>query len=238
LDVAVIAALRFGRMGMLKLLLTGKGPMNGWIARAYDRGVQSAFRGVVASTFDEVAGQLANARRLLDVGCGPGQFSIMAAERLPQAEVVGIDLAPTMIELARGHATQSSAAKRLVFDVGDAMALPFADASFDAVLSSGSIKQWPDTVQGLREIHRVLAPGGRAFVLEINREAPKHAVEAQRRQMQHWFFRLMLPYVATQGMSPDEARHACATSPFGAPVEQRLLLDGLIWLLIAEKAAP
>lgn len=237
LDVAVIAALRFGSMGVIKLLLTGKGPMNGWIARAYDRGVQNAFRDVVAGTFDELAGQLIDARKLLDVGCGPGQFSIMAAERLPQAEVVGIDLAPTMIELARGHAAQSPAAKRLHFDVGDAMALPFPDASFDAAMSSGSIKQWPDAVGGLREIHRVLAPGGRAYILEINREAPAQAIETQRRRMQHWFFRLMLPYVATQGMSPEQARQACAASPFGAPVEQRLLLDGLIWLLIAEKAA-
>ena len=111
------------------------------------------------------------------------------------------------------------------------------DASFDAVLSSGSIKQWPDAARGLGEIHRVLVPGGRAYVLEINRDAPAHAIEAQRRQMQHWLFRLILPHVVTQGMSPEQARQACAGSPFGAPVEQRLLLDGLIWLLLAEKTA-
>jgi ubiquinone/menaquinone biosynthesis C-methylase UbiE len=223
-------------MGALKLLLTGKGPMNGWIARGYDRGVQVAFRDLVATTFDDLAGQLTEARRLVDVGCGPGQFTIMAAERLPQAEVVGIDLAPTMIELARGHAAGSPAERRLLFQVGDAMALPLPDSTFDAAMSSGSIKQWPDASRGLTEIHRVLAPGGRAFVLEINKEAPPAAIEAQRRRLQHWFFRLILPHVAKQGMSPSEARQACESSPFGAPLEQRLLFDGLIWLMIARKA--
>jgi ubiquinone/menaquinone biosynthesis C-methylase UbiE len=223
-------------MSALKLLLTGKGPMNGWIARAYDRGVQGAFRDLVAATFDDFAAQVADARRLLDVGCGPGQFTLMAAERKPDAEAVGVDLAPTMIDLARGHAAESPAGKRVRFEVGDSMALPFADASFDIAISSGSIKQWPDATRGLAEIHRVLVPGGRAFVLEANKEAPAHAIETQRRKLQHWLFRLLFPHVISQGMSPDEARRACLASPFGEPLEQRLLLDGLIWMLIAKKA--
>lgn len=223
-------------MSLVKLLLTGKGPMTGWVARAYDRAVQVAFRDLVAATFDDLSAQLVDTRRLIDVGCGPGQFTIMAAERLPEAEVVGIDLSPTMIQLARGHAAASPAAKRLRFQVGDAMALPFPDASFDAAMSGGSIKQWPDASQGLAEIHRVLAPGGRAFVLEINREAPADTIEAQRRRLQHWLFRLIFPRVARQGMSPDEAGKASMSSPFGVPVEQRLLLDGLIWLMVVRKA--
>lgn len=223
-------------MGVLKLLRTGKGPMDGWIARVYDRGVHEAFRGLVSEMIDDLVEDLSPTRRLLDVGCGPGQFSIMAAERLPQAQVVGVDLAPTMIELARQHAAASPANDRVRFEVGDAMALPFRDAEFDTVLSSGSIKQWPDSAKGLSEIHRVLEPGGSAFVLEINRQAPAVAVEAQRRQLRHWLFRLLFPHVVTQGMSTEEARQACRASPFGEPLEQRMLLDGLIWLVILRKA--
>jgi ubiquinone/menaquinone biosynthesis C-methylase UbiE len=224
-------------MSVIKLLLTGKGPMDGWIARAYDRGVQGAFRQVVTGIFDGVAAQLTQARRVLDVGCGPGQFTIMAAERLPQARFWGVDLAPTMIELAHSHALQSPARERLHFELGNALALPFSDGSFDAVMSSGSIKQWPDAVKGLSEMHRVLVPGGRAFVLEINRAAPPQAVETQRRHLQHWLFRLLFPRVVTQGMTPEEARAACTASAFGSPTEERLVLDGLVWLLVAEKAA-
>lgn len=224
-------------MGLIKLMLTGKGPMTGWIARGYDRGVQVAFRDLVTTTFGELAEEVGDARRLLDVGCGPGQFTILIAERRPEAEVVGVDLSADMIALARGHAVESPAGNRVRFEVGDAMALPFANDSFDLIISSGSIKQWPDATQGLAEMHRVLVAGGRAFVLEVNKDAPAEAIEAQRRKLEHWFFRMIFPHVVTQGMTPAQARQACLASPFGEPREQRLLLDGLIWGLMAQKTA-
>lgn len=117
------------------------------------------------------------------------------------------------------------------------MRLPYEAASFDAAISSGSIKQWPDARRGLAEIHRILKPGAPAFILEINREAPASAIAAQRRQMQHWLFRLIFPHVVSQGLSPAQARQACLESPFGEPKEQRLLLDGLLWMMVLRKAA-
>ncbi len=223
-------------MGIVSLLRTGKGPMDGWVARAYDRGVQAAFREIfprlVADLLDDVRG----VKRALDAGCGPGQFTILAAEAAPETEVWGIDLAPTMIELARGHARLSPAAARLHFEVADIAALPFPDAHFDAVLSSGSIKHWPDPVAGLREIHRVLVPGGRAFIGEMNRLAPPAAVEANRKRLRHWMFRWIYPRVFTHALSPDEARAVFARSPFGAPANERLLLGGVFWLFEARKA--
>jgi ubiquinone/menaquinone biosynthesis C-methylase UbiE len=222
---------------LLELLRTGKGPMDGWVARAYDRGVQTAFRELFETLAAEFFEQLRQARRLLDVGCGPGQFTVRAAEALPNAQVWGIDLAPTMIELARRHAAASPAAARLHFDVADVAHLPFPDAHFDSVLSSGSIKHWPDPLAGLREIHRVLAPGGRAFVIEMNRLAPATAVATHRARLQHWFFRLIYPRVFTKAMTPDEARTIFVASPFGAPAEERMVLDGCLWLFEARKQA-
>src|SRR5262245_14741284 len=87
----------------LGMLRSGKGPMDGWVARAYDRGIQDAFRDLLPTVTADVLPQLASARRILDVGCGPGQFTVFAAERLPQADITGIDLAPTMIERARAR---------------------------------------------------------------------------------------------------------------------------------------
>jgi ubiquinone/menaquinone biosynthesis C-methylase UbiE len=217
-------------MGLLQLLTTGKGPMDGWIARAYDRGVQAAFRDIFPPLVEDLLADIAGIRRGLDVGCGPGQFTILIAERLPGAEMWGIDLAPTMIELARRHAAASSAGARMHFEVADVAHLPFADGQFDAVLSSGSIKHWPDQLGALREIHRVLTPGGRAFIGEMNRVATPKAIAAQRARLQHWFFRLIYPRVFTKAMSPDEARALFAASPFGAPLRERLILDGVFWL--------
>jgi len=219
----------------LELLRTGKGPMDGWIARAYDRGVQAAFVDLLPTLVQDLLGDLQHARRLLDVGCGPGQFTILVAERLATAEVWGIDLAPTMIELARRHASASPAAGRLHFEVADVARLPFPDAHFDAVLSSGSIKHWPDAGAGLREMHRVLAPGGRAFIGEMNRLAPPAAIAANRHRLRHWFFRLIYPRVFAKAMSPEEARQVFASSPFGGPVRERMLLDGCFWLFEVER---
>jgi ubiquinone/menaquinone biosynthesis C-methylase UbiE len=223
-------------MGVFDLLRHGKGPMDGWIARGYDRGVQLAFRDIFPTLVGDLLDEMQDVRRGLDAGCGPGQFTILMAERLPSLEMWGIDLAPTMIELARGHAAESPAAARLHFEVADVAKLPFPDAHFDAVLSSGSIKHWPDPVAGLRELHRVLVPGGRAFIGEMNRLAPPEAVARNRARLRHWFFRLIYPRVFTKALSPEEARSVFGRSPFGAPVRERMLMDDLFWLFEARKS--
>jgi ubiquinone/menaquinone biosynthesis C-methylase UbiE len=222
-------------MSVLGLLRSGKGPMDGWIARRYDRGVQAAFREILPALVEDLLQDFKHVRRVLDAGCGPGQFTILIAERLPQAEVWGIDLAPTMIELAQAHAAASPAAKRLHFEIADVARLPFPESRFDGVVSSGSIKHWPDEAAGLREIHRVLEPGGRAFIGEMNRLAPPQAVATHRRHLRHWFFRLIYPRVFAKSLSPEEARDVFSASPFGPPVSERMLLDGCFWLFEARK---
>jgi ubiquinone/menaquinone biosynthesis C-methylase UbiE len=223
-------------MSLLRMLRTGKGPMDGWIARAYDRGVQAAFREMFPVLAGDLIGEVEQAGRGLDAGCGPGQFTILLAERLPEVELWGVDLAPTMIELARAHAAESPAAARLHFEVADVARLPFPDGHFDVVLSTGSIKHWPDPVAGLAELHRVLAPGGRAFVAEMNRVAPAEAVSRHRRRLRHWLFRFLYPHVFAKALSPDEARHVFQASPFGAPTNETLQMDGCLWLFEARKA--
>jgi ubiquinone/menaquinone biosynthesis C-methylase UbiE len=222
---------------VLRVLVTGKGPMDGWLARAYDRGIQDAFRDILPPLVEDLVEQVKSARSVLDAGCGPGQFTVMMAERLPNAEVWGIDLAPAMIDLARTHAAASPAAARLHFQIGDVAQLPFPDGEFDLVLSSGSIKHWPDPVAGLREIHRVLARGGQAFIGEMNRLAPPAAVATQAAKARSWVMQRIYPRALAHALSPDEAVRVFSASPFGAPVNQRMLLDGCFWLFEARKGA-
>jgi ubiquinone/menaquinone biosynthesis C-methylase UbiE len=92
--------------------------------------------------------------RVLDLACGPGVVAAVAAER--GALPVGLDFSPAMIALARvGHTG-------IRFEEGDAEALPFADASFDAVVANFGVHHVPEPIRALREAHRVLRPGGRA----------------------------------------------------------------------------
>jgi len=92
--------------------------------------------------------------RVLDVGCGTG----FGTEGILQYtdDVYGLDQSPHQLEQAFGKFGRNG---DVAFHFGDAERLPFKDGSFDAVWSSGSIEYWPNPVEGLREIRRVLEPG-------------------------------------------------------------------------------
>ena len=98
--------------------------------------------------------------RLLDVACGAGGFLQRATGR--DLDVVGVDVSPTAIELARARLPEAE------LQVGDAEELPFADSSFDLVTSLGSLEHFPSPERGAAEIARVLAPAGRAIVFVPN----------------------------------------------------------------------
>ena len=101
-------------------------------------------------------------RRALDLGTGTGVVAVALAERYPEAEVVGIDLSPGMIEEAR-RKVPPELASRVHFAVGDASALDCPDADFELVVLSNMIP-FSD------ELARVVAPGG-TLVLSFSRGA-------------------------------------------------------------------
>ncbi|WP_454619264.1 class I SAM-dependent methyltransferase [Bradyrhizobium cenepequi] len=96
------------------------------------------------------------AKRVLDVGCGTGNLAVCLAGDPAIGRVIGLDLAPAYIE----HARRGNSDPRLTFEVGDACALPFADASFDHSLSMLALQFAPDTDLAIREMKRVTRPGG------------------------------------------------------------------------------
>jgi ubiquinone/menaquinone biosynthesis C-methylase UbiE len=109
---------------------------------------------VVALALDQVPGP----RRILDVGCGTGYVLRQLAARIPAAdELLGVDAAPAMIEVARAAAAGE---ERLDFRPGTAERLPAGDGRYDLVLSTTSFDHWADQAAGLRECARALAPGG------------------------------------------------------------------------------
>jgi demethylmenaquinone methyltransferase/2-methoxy-6-polyprenyl-1,4-benzoquinol methylase len=97
--------------------------------------------------------------RMLDACCGTGDLAIGARKR--GAEVTGLDFSPKMLERARRKDGG------IEWVQGDALALPFADASFDAATVGFGVRNVADLETGLRELRRVLRPGGRLGILEI-----------------------------------------------------------------------
>ena len=101
--------------------------------------------------------------RVLDVACGTGVIARLAAEAVgATGSVTGIDIAPDMIEVARSVAAPDGA--RIEWNVGDATALPDADGSYDVVLCQMGLMFVEDRPAALREMRRVLAPGGRLVI--------------------------------------------------------------------------
>lgn len=113
------------------------------------------------------AADFAGARglRVLEIGCGLGTDGAQFARA--GADYTGVDLTDAAVELARKHFEQLGL--RAEFRIADAENLDFADESFDLVYSHGVLHHTPDTARAMREIHRVLKPGGRAVVMLYHR---------------------------------------------------------------------
>ena len=104
-----------------------------------------------------------DARMVIDVGSGPGSLSIGIARRRPGLRVVGVDLSGTMIRIARKNA---GALSNLEFRQENAAELSAEDGAADMIVSSESMHHWRKPVAVLDEFHRVLRPGGRAWIVD------------------------------------------------------------------------
>lgn len=103
----------------------------------------------------------------LDIGCGPGSIALRLCEVVPGLKVVGLDPSADMLDAARKRSERVGLPGRVDFRAGKAESLPFPDASFDLVYSSLSLHHWDSTATGLREVYRVLRPGGTAVIFDI-----------------------------------------------------------------------
>src|SRR4051794_40580920 len=131
--------------------------------------------------------------RALDVACGTGDLAIELARRVaPDGEVIGSDFSENMLDLARAKAPE------LRFEQANALDLPYDDASFDAATVGFGARNFSDLPQGLREMARVVRPGGRVVILEIT---------TPERPPLSWFFGLwfdrIVPLLGRAAGDPD-----------------------------------
>ena len=142
-----------------------------------------------ASSFAGVAnpftlGRLEPGERVLDLGSGAGTDSLVAAQMVgPEGSVTGVDMTTEMLAKARAAAAEMSAAN-VEFLEGEVEQLPFADATFDVVISNGVIDLIPDKDAVFAEIFRVLAPGGHIQIADVTIQNP--VSEEGRRNIDLW----------------------------------------------------
>jgi len=151
-------------------------------AQGYATWWSPVHRACTLRLLDEAAGDVAaGARRILDVGCGTGALAVAAAERWPSVIVDGVDASEGMLAIACGEleARPGPIRDRVRYAHGYADRLPFADGTFDVVLSAFVLQLVPSRSRALREMRRVLRPGGRlACVRWLDGGPPLAADEA------------------------------------------------------------
>jgi arsenite methyltransferase len=146
-----------------------------WSSRRGKLRVRDRVLGLIAWRGDE---------RVLDIGCGRGLALIGAASRVPRGQAVGVDLWSAVdlsgnnAEATWRNARAAGVADRIAIETGDARALPFPDAAFDAVVSMTAIHNIKDAAgrrQAIREAVRVLKPGGHLALFDIFHAGPYRA---------------------------------------------------------------
>ena len=143
------------------------------IAEMYDRlnRVQSLGLDVLwrRRALARLADEAQSPHRILDLATGTADFAIAAARHFPGAHVTGVDLTPAMLDVGRSKVEAAGLAGRVSLEVGDACALACADASADVAICAFGFRNFPDRALALREVARVLTPGGHLLVLELFR---------------------------------------------------------------------
>ena len=125
---------------------------------------------------------------LLDVGTGPGRLLIKLSEQSPALHVHGIDISPTMVAQAAANVHKAGLSDVVEIKEGDVCTIPYEDALFDVVVSTGSIHHWKEPVRALNETYRILKEGGYALVYDIVSDTPRSILK----EAAHEFGRLRL----------------------------------------------
>lgn len=129
--------------------------------------------------------------RILDAATGTGDMALRIATTTPASVgVVGMDFCKEMIEIARVKMGNSRYAERIAFTVAPCEVIPFRDCSFDSITIAFGIRNLDNKNEGLKEMYRVLKPGGKIVILEFS--APGNGLLGL---IYSWYFRKVLPFI-------------------------------------------
>lgn len=152
----------------------GSGAMFDRIAERYDLlnrilslGIDKRWRRIAAHALKLVPGS-----RVLDVATGTADLAVELARESPGTTVVGVDPSARMLSIAAAKLDRIGLAGRVALATGDAEKLPFDASSFDGAAMAFGIRNVPDRPQALRELARVVRPGGRVAILELGEPRP------------------------------------------------------------------
>ena len=104
---------------------------------------------------------------ILDIATGTGDFAMLMARRIQPRHITGADISEGMMDVGRKKVKEAGLQDTISFQREDCLALSFPDGTFDAVTSAYGVRNFQDLDQGLREMQRVLRPGGHLLIVEL-----------------------------------------------------------------------
>jgi len=196
-----------------------RGPaMEGFIATWYaknTKGDARRYRECAAA----VAERVRPGGRILEIAAGPGYLAIELA-KLGGFHVSGMDISKTFVRIATENARDAGVS--IDFREGNAAELPYEGASFDFVVCRAAFKNFTDPAGALREIHRVLVPGGQASIYDLRGEASRGDIAELVRSLElspwnAWWTSLTFRFFLLKNAYAKEAiERLAAQSPFGS----------------------
>ena len=129
-----------------------------------------------------------NPVNILDVATGTGDLAIAASNTITGAKIIGVDISEGMLDVGRKKIVALNLDKSITLQTGDSEALPFKDASFDAITCAYGVRNFEHLEAGLRDMQRVLRPGGKIAILEFS-----HPKKFPVKQFYKFYFRYILP---------------------------------------------
>lgn len=172
--------------------------MNGYIARSYDKDARTRMD-FYRQMADKVADEISGNSDVLEIAPGPGFLSIELAKQ-KNCRITGLDISETFVEIARINARQ--AGTDIIFQQGDAADIPFPDRTFDFIMCTAAFKNFSEPVKALREMRRVLKPGGKAWIADLRHDLSSKAIDdyivsnmnvkGLKRIYMKWVFKSML----------------------------------------------
>jgi demethylmenaquinone methyltransferase/2-methoxy-6-polyprenyl-1,4-benzoquinol methylase len=139
--------------------------------------------------------------RLLDIASGTADLAIETTRKYPSIQVAGLDFSQKMIEIGRIKIERESLSDRVQLFQGDALDLPFSDESFDVASMAFGIRNIPDKIRTLKEMQRVLVPGGQVIILEM--ASPRNRFI---KRIYHFYLSRILPQLV-KGFSQNPAAY-------------------------------
>jgi ubiquinone/menaquinone biosynthesis C-methylase UbiE len=152
--------------------------------------------------------------RILDVGTGPGLLAVAFAQKIPDVDVVGLDISEVVLALAQKNAQKNGVSSRVLFKQGDAEDMPFENDTFDLVISSNTLHLLEHPVTMVNEVQRVLTAEGRFLISDFRRS----------------FLGIFTPHVRAS-YSLEEVKNILNQSE----LQNWVVKDSFLWLTILSK---